>query len=379
MGVIVMEKKRVLMVDHMLPGNTYTMELVDKLKKFADITLLCNRDYRIKVQGVTIKPELYNGGSAKVLSVIHYLYALCATIKELLFGNYDVVHIQTFKAYKYEIPLYSVCKAKGYTLVCTVHNVLPRETKNDLWSDNGKKVSEFYAKCDKLIVHNENCKRMLIENLGTEKSKIHVIPHGAYGLFFNEISENLNKKEKTFLSFGTIREYKGIDVLIRAIALIPEKIRENMTFIIAGKQNFKLDNTDYDGMIKQLNISSQVRFFNRRIEDSELHELFIKADACIFPYRAISGSGALLMAYSFGTPVIASNIPTFVEETEGGKTGLLFQALDPQALADAIEHFYHMEPNQIKQYKENIQLLVSNKYNWEKSAKLTAELYGGFQ
>ena len=367
------------MIDHMLPGNTYTMELVDKLKKYVDLTVLCSRDCKTKIQGVIIKPKLYTGGAGKAISMLLYLHALLVTIRELLFGNYDAIHIQTFKAYKYEIPIYSICKAPKCVLLCTVHNVLPRETKNELWSGDGQEFSEFYAKCDKLIVHNENSKRMLIEKWGIEENKIHVIPHGVYCSFLNEKSESLYVREKTFLIFGTIREYKGIDLLIKAIALLPENIKENMTFIIAGKQNFQSDNTDYEGMIKKFNLSSQVQFLNRRIEDSELPELFKKADACIFPYRAISGSGALLMAYSFGTPVIASDIPTFVEETDGGKTGLLFQALNPKALAEAIERFYNMEPNQIEEYKKNIHLLVSNKYNWENSAKLTAELYGGFQ
>lgn len=74
-------------------------------------------------------------------------------------GSYDVVHVQSFKDAKYEIPLY--CKNKKYIprLVHTVHNLLPHEAS----AGDRELYSRFYNCCDLLVVHNEYCRQLLMK------------------------------------------------------------------------------------------------------------------------------------------------------------------------------------------------------------------------
>lgn len=148
-----------------------------------------------------------------------------------------------------------------------------------------------------------------------------------------------------------------------------------MDFLVAGKQYGNQNSIDYQAMIDNLGISDCTRLINERIDDKELPKLFGWADICVFPYREIYGSGSLLMAYAYGKPVIASNIPAFVEETDNGSTGLLFQTENPKDLAKCIEEAVEMSSTEIENYKLSIKKLVDKKYNWNISAKKLFDIY----
>ena len=157
-------------------------------------------------------------------------------------------------------------------------------------------------------------------------------------------------------------------------ALLPDAVRERVRIVVAGKQ-LRSYGLDPEEMVRQNHLESCVDLMIRRIEDEELPDLFGQADACVFPYREIYGSGALLMAYAFEKPVIASDIPVFVEETDNGATGCLFASEDPQKLSDAIVRFVSMTPEERGELKRNVIRLRDGKYNWKNSAKVLSDFY----
>lgn len=163
--------------------------------------------------------------------------------------------------------------------------------------------------------------------------------------------------------------------MLRAIALLPSDIKKLCSFVIAGNQKAYHDIMDYPAMAEELGISNNVCFVLHYLEDQELDKLICNADACIFPYHEIYGSGALLMAYTYQKPVIASNVPAFIEETENGQTGLLFESGNPQSLADMIEKFVKLDSRQKQKFSENIRILAEEKYNWKSSADKTFKAY----
>ena len=111
------------------------------------------------------------------------------------------------------------------------------------------------------------------------------------------------------------------------------------------------------------------------MQDEALDALYQEADYCLFPYREIYGSGALLMAYSYSKPVLASSIPAFEEETDGGCTGLLFPPEEPDALKDAILRAADWTEETYTGTQSHIRQLVEEKYYWKHSAECLAEGY----
>lgn len=359
---------KVLMVDVFLPENNYALELACELTKITDLTLFCREDVGDIDSLVKNKKKLYRGHKPKLIAIYEYLRGIYWLRKELKL-DYDVIHVQAFKFAWLEVPMYIKVKKRGKILVHTVHNVLPHEVKKK----DRETYQKIYEASDVLVVHNERTKKQLMSEFAVDENKIAVIPHGIYGDMVPNVTRTSDKVR--FMMFGIIREYKGLDILLKAISQIPEAVRDKCEFVIAGKQDLKLDPFDYVALAKKLEIEDCVKFDLRRIGDEELPELFANADACVFPYKEIYGSGALLMAYTYQKPVIASNVPTFIEETENGKTGLLFKNENPQSLAETIERFVNLDDQQRKSYSDYIAKLVNEKYNWAASAKKTVEAY----
>lgn len=373
---------RVLMTELFLPESTYTLELGKELSRYVDLTVFCKKSANIPLHNPDLekikwKRRFYAGGKGKLQAIVEYGKGLLELKKEIKYGKYDVVHVQTFKDARYEIPVY--CQAKRYCrlLVHTVHNFLPHEAKE---SDK-KLYSEFYHTCDLLIVHNEYCKKLLVENVGIDEKKIRVIPHGSYTLPVYKTNESRTQERSdkqhktTFLQFGIIRKYKGVDILLKAISLLSPNERKRMRFIIAGAQLSKLDSTDYGAMIKKYGIEDCVELKISHVPDEEVSRLFAQADFCLFPYRDIYGSGALLMAYSYGKPVIASDIPAFREETDNGNTGCLFESENAEALKEAILNAESWNAIEYQNCQNKMKQLICDKYNWSSSARLLWEAY----
>ena len=331
---------KVLMIEHFSPENSYTWELSRELSQYVDLTVFCKKSVNVSLYSQDLKNKirwknrLYPGGKRKIQAVWEYGRGLWELQKEIRNGKYDVIHVQSFKNARYEMPVYYRAKKYCRVLVHTVHNLLPHEARET----DKRLYSEFYHICDLLIVHNEYCKKLLMENFKIEEKKIRVIPHGVYTLPEEKIKKRVLKKETgnphkiTFLQFGIIRKYKGVDILLKSISMIPLNERKNMQFIIVGAQFPKFDNTDYGAMIKKYGIQDCVKLEISHVPDEEMNRLFTQADFCLFPYRDIYGSGALLMAYTYRKPVIASDIPAFREETDNGKTGCLFEGENPEKL-----------------------------------------------
>lgn len=393
---------KVLMIEHFLPDSIYTLELGRKLKKYCELTIICKKSARQTEGAIKWMPVLYPGGKMKLAAFSEYFISLLRTAFIIYRGRFDVLHIQDFKDIRFELPLYLGLRKHYGKLIYTVHNVLPHEDRDR----SLMLYAKLYAASDALIVHNETSKEKLLGSFPCSREKIHVIPHGAYEIHKQADDERISiyalgesktgkgtsnisqgqaldseahrqdiKLKKVFLQFGFIRKYKGIDILLNAIALIPEEVRKNLRFIIAGKQYEKLDPTDYKREIEELGIEEQVSFINEHIPEDRLDALFSKADFVLFPYRHIYGSGALLMAYTYGKPVIVSDISAFMEETDNGSTGLVFKNGSPEALAEAIVKAATSDDETIRLYASNISRMVEEKYNWAISAEKTAEIY----
>src|SRR5690606_11249160 len=76
------------------------------------------------------------------------------------------------------------------------------------------------------------------------------------------------------------------------------------------------------------------------IPDEEI-EVYLKgADVLVLPYREIFQSGILIMAYTFGLPVVATTVGSFGKDVIQGRTGFLCEPGDSTALADAIEQYF---------------------------------------
>lgn len=129
-----------------------------------------------------------------------------------------------------------------------------------------------------------------------------------------------------FLFFGNIRKNKGLDVLIQAVNLLSqENIRQNFIVRIYGNCE---DWAAYKALIADYNnFDLQIR----RVENDEIPDLFSSAHFLVLPYRDVTQSGPLLIAYNYNLPVIAPDFSGFREYISDQETGFLFK---PESATD---------------------------------------------
>jgi len=134
-----------------------------------------------------------------------------------------------------------------------------------------------------------------------------------------------------FLFFGNIQTYKGLDILLKAVTKLRDKY-SNFSLTIAGR--CKEWDTLYQPLINdKVDIDLHIRF----IKNEEIPEFFSQAHYLLLPYKDVTQSGPLMIAYNYDLPVISSNIDGFREFIEDGKTGFLFENMNVDALKDVLE------------------------------------------
>ncbi len=228
----------------------------------------------------------------------------------------DVVHFQWLAVQHVDGHLLP----RGRPLVLTAHDVLPREPRPGQLAAQRR----LYDRFDAVVVHSAHGRRRLVEDLGLDPGRVHVIPHGAFTHLVVDgrpLAGELARVERpVVLCFGLIRPYKGIEVLVEAWSGDWEA-----ELWIVG-----MPRMDIAGL--RAAAPANVRFVSRFIADDELPAYFRRADLVVLPYREADQSGVLATALAFGKPLLVTEVGGFPELGVGrlvppGDAGALRAAL----------------------------------------------------
>jgi len=165
--------------------------------------------------------------------------------------------------------------------------------------------------------------------------------------------------DKTYLLFfGFIRKYKGLDLLLEAMA--DERLKQqDIRLIVAGE--YYGDKDFYEQIIAKHQLQNRVHLFTDFIPNQEVPVYFSAADLVVLPYRSATNSGITQVAYFFEKPMIATNVGGLPEAVPDGKAGLVC-APEPQAIADSILAF--LQPGSLPGLQQSLQE-EKEKYSWK--------------
>jgi D-inositol-3-phosphate glycosyltransferase len=274
----------------------------------------------------------------------------------------------------------------GKKIAFTAHNVNQARRDSKDSSLNRLTLKIQYGLCDHIFVHTQKMKSELCHDFGVAEKAVTVIRHPINNAFPDTVLTpaeakrrlGLRDDEKAILFFGRIRPYKGIEHLLAAFKLLPANTQETYRLIVAGEP--KKGSEEYLAEIQQ----TIRREFDRRqvilriqfIPDEEM-ELYLKAaDVLVLPYKEIFQSGVLFLAYSFGLPVVATDVGSFREEIVEGSTGFLCQPGDPAELAKAIEKYFASDLyKNLKFQRQEIKDYAEANHSWRAVADLTRNAY----
>ncbi|HKO96207.1 MAG TPA: glycosyltransferase family 4 protein [Pyrinomonadaceae bacterium] len=228
----------------------------------------------------------------------------------------------------------------GIHCLLECHNVFPHERSP---FDMG--LVKFATRpIDAFITHSQKDRDDLLPFAGEKQIAVCPLP----------VPEHLSAeavKERdgtTILFFGTIRKYKGLEVLLHALAKASATI--DCRLVVAGEFYESIEK--YRSLISELGLDSRVTLENRYIANEEIAGIFDKADVLVLPYLSATQSAVARMALANGLPIIASNTGGLAEIVVDNVNGLLFPGGDANALADRIIRYF--TNNLGKEFAKNI-------------------------
>jgi D-inositol-3-phosphate glycosyltransferase len=270
-------------------------------------------------------------------------------------------------------------------IVFTAHNVnaAKRDGRDSLLNRASLKFQ--YKMSDHIFVHTEKMKSELRQDFAVPDDKVSVIPFGINNTIPVSPMTVLEAKkrlglaagEHTALFFGQIAPYKGLEFLIAALARIANRSAAPR-LIIAGKVKRGLESY-WESIQREIIRTGLGERIIERIEfipDSEVELYFKAADVVIVPYVNIFQSGVPFLAYSFGLPLIATDVGSLREDIVHGKTGLICQPQDPVDLAEKIEAYFAGELyRRLEARRSEIKGFANERYSWTRVGEITRSVY----
>lgn len=251
-------------------------------------------------------------------------------------------------------------------VICIADNIIPHEKR-----PGDRQFTAYFMKPVDAFV---TMSREVLKDLNRMTSKPAVYhPHPLYDNYGPLIPKQEARQQlrlspgKYLLFFGFIRKYKGLDLLLEAMA--DERLKQaDIRLIIAGE--YYEGKETCETIIAERKLSDRVFTFTDFIPNEEVRDYFSAADLVVQPYRSATQSGITQIAYHFEKPMVVTDVGGLPEVVPDGKTGFVTSP-EPTAIADAILNFYEQGiPDLDIHLKEE-----KKKYSWAAFTKSIFDLY----
>ncbi len=302
------------------------------------------------------------------LVVVDFTNRKASSLKGLWKDFQTILKIRTFKPdYIYIESFGSLFFALYSGLFLPVRKVIFAilDYKLHPYGDSVGKVSEkiyqrlylFYFK--RFHLFSSEQARMLSEEHPSKKSyyiKLFLIEND----FPKAIPTQERSFEKiNFLYFGKIYKYKGVDIFIRATEILAKK-RQDFKSTIAGRAK------DFSTYQELINTPEIFELKIHYLDTAEIPTIFHEASYFVLPYREVTQSGPLSLAFHFGLCPITSDIGGFKELIVDGENGFTFESENPDSLAEVMNNILEGSEKEHQNNQNRLQDFVKKDYDIQK-------------
>jgi glycosyltransferase involved in cell wall biosynthesis len=231
-----------------------------------------------------------------------------------------------------QVPAYwtiaRAAKSGGCQMIALCNNLLPHEPHR--FDEPLMRV--LLRRMDGILVHSQEQGALAADFSDARVFVSRLPPHLPTTAHQQEPSSAA--RHNRLLFFGIVRRYKGLDILLRALAGGPPEV----SLIVAGELW-----EDREALIKQiaeLGLEQRVELREGYVASEDIQSLFASADALVLPYRSATSSQNALIAFDFGVPVIATNTGGLADAVQDGVNGLTCAPNDVGSLTQALQDFY---------------------------------------
>lgn len=227
--------------------------------------------------------------------------------------------------------------------------------------------------------------QQLVQYYGASSANIRVVPPGVDIARFHPIEQEYAKsvigipvEHRMVLFAGRIEPLKGVDTLLRAIALLRDQSAtgdlngfnySNLCVSIIGGDPSEQGQRENDEMARlyalrqELGLTDLITFLGARDQDT-LQYYYAAADCLVMPSHYESFGMVALEAMACGTPVIVSDVGGLSQLVRHNVTGIRVKVKDPAAVADAIQRL--LGNNVLRRRMGHRAACYAEDYSWSK-------------
>jgi glycosyltransferase involved in cell wall biosynthesis len=268
-------------------------------------------------------------------------------------GRVDILHfhwihdqfdsenrILAFKRGLHFILLLLKARILGYKILFTAHNIAHHECRYPI-IDFICRLSIIHLSSF-VFVHCNFAKEKITKRFLVNSKKVQTIPHGNYiGWYLNNVDKKtsraylkISQEKFVYLFFGLIRKYKGIKNLIDVF----KKMEKDENILVIAGMTFNEEIKNFLEKSIQENIILDLRY----IPSNEVQYYFNACDVVVLPYLNILTSGSLLLAMTFGKPIIIPKIGC-IPEIMNEKMGIMYNPNEEESLLKALNRVKDMD------------------------------------
>lgn len=254
-------------------------------------------------------------------------------------------------------------------IICLADNIIPHEHR----PGDRMLTNYFLQRIDGLVAMS---KSVLDDGKSFRRNlPVGFCPHPIFDTYGETLSPDVAKKKlkldldySYLLFFGFIREYKGLDLLLRAFA--DERLRKfRVKLLIAGE--FYSNPEPYLNLIKELKLETAIELRTEFIPDDEVNLYFSAADMVVQPYKSATQSGVTQIGYHFEKSMLVTNVGGLPEIIPHGRIGYVVNP-DSQEIADALLDFYENKRRPV--FERNIQE-EKKRFSWENMVRTISDVF----
>lgn len=272
--------------------------------------------------------DLSSIGVKRIINPVLILYYR-KIARRIIAQKYDFVNV--IGQNKSTAFLSVVLRSKGVNIVHSFHEVCVNHQIADRLSPT---VFYLIKKKIPINVFSQKTAEDLIRLVDNKSLKYSVIPFSLFTgyLEYNDIDIPELKGEKDYVLFyGFIVDYKGLDMLLKAVYELTSRGFTKKIVVAGG------GNVDCLATMKK---EKSFIVINRWIENAEISTLIRNCHIVVCPYHSSSQTGITQTVFNFDKPIVATKVPAFTTTIEDEKTGLLVDINDDKMFANAIIRSY---------------------------------------
>ncbi len=257
----------------------------------------------------------------------------------------------------------------GCRIVWTLHNLVPHETQHRRLELLARRA--LCRTASAVIVHGRSGREEAIQKLRCPAERVFVIPHGHYREAYGPLLARADARQRLGLPgdvrvvmfFGLLRPYKGLELLLDAWRKLNP---HDALLLVVGQPQQPAYAAE---LAQRVQATPGAWLVDRFVPAGEVPAFFSAADAVVLPFRAVQTSGSLLLAMSYGRPVIAPRLGE-LPETLGDAADFLFTAGDEDDLRQQLARALTLDLGDLARRTD----LACDRLGWGPIAAATAEV-----